>query len=312
MKNILKYIKKQIFFTLILFCALFIFTMCVTISGVNQPTTATVGEQINITIDVSVNPAENSSQNVVLGVLAPVAWDFGSNATATFTSDNGNGTFSLDAGANATTFDALLGIGENYGEVEWVAFVSNEQVTGANGVGFTGQVQLTLTVGDENINTQLAYAVVASGHVSDGNIGSFFTPCFEVTGGTNELIDLCGPIPYPVQYQPTVYSTEDIIKINFDATKADNRLVDATQVYICASAMVDGNLVEVCDNSAATMMNNLGDNQWDISIWARGLFNVTDNSPITDIMYSFTNEAGDINIQDPNTLEDFVIVDNCN
>ncbi|WP_142785098.1 DUF4961 domain-containing protein [Changchengzhania lutea] len=312
MKNIFKKITKYRFLSIILlFGFLLLVTMCVTIPSVNQPTSATVGETISITVDVNVAPAEDASHNVVFGVLVPVSWNVASNASATFTSDNGNGTFSLDTGTHADTFEAVLGIGENYGEVEWVAFVSNEQVTGVNGVGFSGQVQLTLTVGNENINTQLGYAAAASGYVSAGDIGSFFTPCMEVSGGANPLIDLCGPLPYPVTYEPISFTVKDIIKINFDASKGDTGLFGASQVYFCGKAMVDGVAVENCGTAAINTMANLGNDLWDITIWPNSFFSVSPSAVITDMSFTFRNTAGDIVIQDPNTNEDFLLTDNC-
>src|SRR5690606_29223576 len=103
---------------------LFLFlTMCITILNVSQPSSATVGEEINITIDVEVAAAENAAHNIIFGVLVPESWDIRSNAVATYTSENGNGTFRLATSSDPNYSDQmadLAGIGENYGLVKWV------------------------------------------------------------------------------------------------------------------------------------------------------------------------------------------------
>lgn len=290
-------------------------TMCVTITGVTQPKTAQVNERINITIDVEVNPAENASYNLIFGFLAPKSWDVSSNAVASYTSTNGSGTMSLasdDSWSNSLKDN--LGIGENYGEVKWVAFVSDELITGQNGVDFNGQISLSFNIGIQNIKTQLAYAATAGNYGFGGSEhDSRFPECIEITGGSNNLINLCGSRPYPVTLSPEVFSVEDdIIHITFNALKGDDKLAGSDQVYLCASAMIDGQQVDVCDNSEKMKMRSLGEDIWEISVWPPGLFGLKSGSVMSDITYTFKNEQGDIIIQDPDTYNDFLLTENCN
>ena len=300
-----------IFFTILTLLT----TMCVTITGVTQPETAQVSERISITIDAEVKPAEDASYNLIFGFLAPESWDVSSNAVASYSSPNGSGSMSLatdDSWSNS--LKDKLGIGENYGEVKWVAFVSDDLINGQNGVDFNGQISLSVDVGTENLKTQLAYAATADKYGFDGNNHDFrFPECMEITGGSNNLINLCGPRSYPVTISPDLFSVEDdIIHINFDATKGDDSLVGAGQVYLCASAMINGQLVEVCDNSEKMKMRSLGNDIWEISLWPTGLFGFNTGSIMSDITYTFKNEQGDIVIQDPNTSNDFQLTENCN
>ncbi|WP_411031232.1 DUF4961 domain-containing protein [Spongiimicrobium sp. 3-5] len=324
MKKIFKQIKRQRATVVSLFFLFFLFTMCITITGVIQPSTTTVGEEISITVDINVNPSTDDTQFLVFGFLAPITWDVEGTGTVSYTSTVGDGTMSLISDSEIAPNSAgglnwedeiktVLGIGENYGEVKWVVYKSDQTLTAQNGVAIVGQIQLGVTVGPDNLVTQLGYVVANTGYgVSGADHAVLFTDCMEVTGGSNPSFDLCGPVPDPVTFEPEIFSFEDIIKINFDATKGDTALLDVDQVYLCASAMVDGMPVAACDIDSALGMINMGSNLWSISIWPRGLFNVDDGSSISEITYTFRNEAGDIVVQDPNTVEDFILEQNCN
>lgn len=319
MKKMISTLCKKRTLVIVLPLLFLVFTMCITISGVMQPSTATIGEEINITVDVAVIPAEDASHNIIFGVLAPESWDIASNAVASYTSDNGDGTMRLATAADPDySFQMmdLVGIGKNYGLVKWVVFISDDAITGANAVGFSGQIQLGLTVGDENINTQMGYVVGTSGWgITAGNIGTNFTPCMEVSGGTNALIDLCGPLPFPVTYEPTEYTLDDIIHITFDATKGSQgsptALLGVDQVYLCGTVTANGATTQVCDTNATTMLRRIGTDLWEISIWAKQFFGLPPDADISDISFNFTNEAGDIIVKDPDTGEDFQIIPNC-
>ncbi|MCA0957614.1 DUF4961 domain-containing protein [Muricauda ruestringensis] len=319
MKNKLNKLKRIIFQPKALFLLFLLLSMCVTITNVNQPSSVTVGEQMDVTIDVDVAPAEDASYNIVFGVLVPEAWDIASNATVSFTSDNGDGTMRLANGSDPdykTPITDLAGIGENYGLVEWVVFISDQTVSGANGVNFSGQIQLSMDVGTENIKTQLGYIVGTSGYgITQGETDIRFTPCMEVTGGANPVIDLCGPLPFPVTFQPTEYTYDDIIHVGFDATKgpegAPTALSGATDVYLCAKAVIDGEAVEACDISDLTKMRSIGTDQWNVSVWPRQLFNAQPSQEITDITFSFKNQNGDVEVKNPDTGEDFQLIPNC-
>jgi len=319
MKIKLNKLKRILFQPKALFLLFLLLSMCITITNVSQPSSVAVGERMDVTIDVDVAPAEDAAYNIVFGVLAPESWNISSNAMATYISPNGSGTMRL---ANAmdpdyvTPIMNLAGIGENYGLVEWVVFISDDTVSGANGVNFSGQIQLSMDAGAENLKTQLGYIVGTSGYgITEGETDIRLTPCMEVTGGSNALIDLCGPLPFPVTFQPAEYTFDDIIHIGFDATKGSQggptELSGANQVYLCGTAMVDGESIEVCDANSMTQMRNVGEDQWEISIWARQFFGILPNQEITNISFNFTNENGDIVVQNPDTGEDFQIIANC-
>ncbi|MDN3493538.1 DUF4961 domain-containing protein [Winogradskyella bathintestinalis] len=326
MKKVFIIFKRRRVLRVLLLFAFLIFTMCMTITGVIQPHSATVGEEISVTVNVRIQPQESTGYNFIFGVLAPVSWNVEENATVTYSSPVGNGTLRLATDADIATnsmltwseeIESVVGIGENYGLVKWTVFISESPVNVEDGVTVDGQVSLALTVGQENINTQMGYLVANSGYgigLDFGDAPAYnvnFTPCIEISGADNNLINLCGPAPYPVVVKPNVRTLKDIIKINFDAAKGDTSLFDVEQVYFCGTALVDGVEVSNCGVNNANIMDNIGGNLWEITFWPNSFFGADPNSVISDMTYTFQNEVGDIIIQDPDTLEDFILIENC-
>ncbi len=325
MKKIFRQIKRRKIAMALLFFAFFLFTMCITILEINQPTSAEVGERITITLDLKVAPSTDDEQHLILGFLAPVSWSVADNATVTYTSSAGNGTMSLapdDEQATNTTemlnwkdeMTAVFGLGENYGKVKWIAFKSDTKLTATKDVEITGHVQLEVTVGSRNLKTQLGYVLANTGYgVRDTYHDAQFTDCMEITGGTNSMDDLCGSAPSSVIFQPETFALEDIIKINFNADGSDTSLVGVDQVYLCLSANIEGRTVNMCDTSNENLkMNKMEANLWSITIWPKGLFNVSNVGDMSDVSFSFQNEAGDIMVKDPNSGSDFLLEQNCN
>lgn len=314
MKNTLKKIsKKKVIVALLLF--MFLFTMCITIVTVTQPSSANVGETINVTLDINVRAAENKSHNIILGVLVPKSWDIESNTVATYTSVNGSGSFTVAPNQSLSQqMTDLYGIGENYGQVKWVAFISNGMVIGKNRENFSGTINIAIKVGNDNVKTQLGYIVGTSGWgISNvNNISVRFTDCMTVSGGSNVLYDLCGPIPFPVVIGPSAYSLNDIIKIRFDASKGPTDLLGAESVYLCATVIADGIQKEICVPNENTILKKISPDIWEISIWGKQFFDLPMEANITSIRFNFTNETGSIVVKNPDTGEDFQISPNCN
>jgi hypothetical protein len=326
MKNFFNQITKKRLVSIALLLSFFLLMMCMTITGVTQPAIATIGEEINITVDAQVQPIDTDSYRLVFGFLAPVSWNAQENATAVYTSSVGNGTLVLatdtDIATNSTLtwsdeIESVIGIGENYGLVKWVVFLSESPIAFEDGVTINAQINLTLIVGQDNITTQMGYIIANSGYgigLDFGNNPAYsenFTPCMEVTGGTNNPINICGPAPSPIVISPNTRTLNDIIKINFDAAKGDTSLFDASQVYFCGTALVDGVEVSNCGAESQNTMENVGNNLWEITLWPNSFFGATPNAEISDMSFTFRNADGAIIIQDPETFEDFRLIENC-
>ena len=242
MKTILLNLKKQRIVKVLLLLTFLIFTMCVTITGVNQPSAATIGQQIDITVDLTLNPELEDDEFIIFGFLAPTSWDVEGTGVATYTSSLGNGTMNLvpleelapnSAGGLtwANEMQAELGIGSNSGSVKWVVYKSDVELAVVDdAVDVTGQIQFSVSVGAENVITQLGYAVTLSNYgvkVSNGYHDVTFTNCMEVSGGTNTVIDLCSDLGVEeqtstvVRFYPNPFHNTLTIESNSSLSKVE-------------------------------------------------------------------------------------------
>jgi len=318
----------------------FFLTMCFTILSVDQPSTATAGERITITLEVEVledqfQPGSGSvgGTTLVLGFLAPESWDAGENTTITVSSpvfsttmsyapDLMNNSNSSGVQPWAEFLELVQGYGENYGKMEWVIFEADESYQiQPDEVPLYGSIVIETTVGMENMITQLGYFIGEQDNgfwEKNNNWSFFFTPCMEVTGGEGEIINLCGPAPLPetIAVTPDSYSWNDLVNIRFDATKGvdgePTRLQGASQVYLCAVAHYETGTIEVCDKSDATAFNFQGEDIWTLTIWPMELFNIPEDTLVTQITYTLENLQGNISVQNPDSGEDFIMIADCN
>jgi hypothetical protein len=228
MKKILLKLRKQRIVKVLLILTFLIFTMCVTITNITQPTTAGINQQIDITVDLTLDPEVVDDEFLILGFLAPMSWNVEGTGVAIYTSSLGNGTMSLapidELAPNsagdltwANEMEAELGIGANSGDVKWVVYKSDlELVVTDDSVDVTGQIQFSVSVGSDNVITQLGYAVTLSNYgvkVSNAYHDVSFTACMEITGGPNAAIDLCSglgvdnQIASEIRFYPNPFDT---------------------------------------------------------------------------------------------------------
>ena len=323
---------------------LFLFvTSCFDITGVTQPASAKVGETITITVDVHLDMEDQDENYKYLrfGILAPKTWDLTNNATVSFDSPidlgqnpgSGNmvieggditkwfgGSKGLDGNVTGNTvvadMNTILGIGENYGESEWVAFRSEGPVN-AGLQNENGTITVSLKVGPGHSGAQLGYWVGSHQEgfkqedvVNDQSaVSRHWDTFFEkivITGAGASATDLTGPAP---TFTATVgagedgYTFDDIITINFDAKEgylgANTALLNAGEVYMCATALLgDGTTVAKVDRSAAAKMTLSGADTWSKTIWPPAYFGVN-NQIITEIHLNFQNADGSIVVKNP-------------
>ena len=312
---------------------------------------------MTVTVNVAFDSEDNGADFKVLlfGMLVPKSWDAANNATVRYDSDHntnpdqpGSGTMSFDEGdltnwksqsrgadgepsgnTWAKDMEDILGTGENYGEMEWVAFYSDNFIDGSN-AAFDGTVTIEIKVGDQHTGTQLGYFI---GHVGDGlkfeEGGSTpdaaskfydveFTDCLSIDGATASATDLCGAAPtFTSTISPENYLFDDIITVKFDAKegfeRANTELFNAGEVYACATAMLsDGTTIVKCDRDAASKMTLTGDNIWEISLWAPGYFGIPEGQLMTEIHLNFQNTDGSIVVKNPGFDADMIFGQVCN
>lgn len=314
-----------------------VFSFChIKITKVTIPASAKVGDVVPIKLDLDISCNQDGSDKLILGVLMPKGWKGTQNLKGSYTSSKGNGTFVMTPlntlaphgdGKNWPDYmRATFGIAGNLiDDMEWVVMQSDVPFKYANGDKITGSINLQLTVGADDNPTivKLAYVVAntTNGFTSDGNVDAgygataeyyneYIGDCFNVTGGTGDLVDFCNP-------QLTIISPpksldNDLVTLTFDANVLTTDLTGADEVYLCATGTTsDGKTVTVCEQSAKTRMKATGGGRYEITIWPRSFFGVSDSQTVTNMTYFITDKTGTKKVGYGNTTAPFTYKFKC-
>ena len=284
-------------------CALVFFSMCMTILQIEQPSEVIAGEVFEIVMQVDVSNDDDTGDPFffIVGFLVPRAWNAVENTTVRFESGVGNSTMRLtttdEIDGNTKlpwnlAFEKKLGIGENYGEVEWITFIADEAFKAPDGA--TGTVYIETKAGQDNMIAQLAYGITnQTWGFSDDNYDIVFTDCMQVIDGIGYPTNLCGPKPRKLVEQ-TTYTMDDLITIIFDAKEGDDFMRGASYIDLCAKAYSGDFVYTICDNEDAAALTYVGDDIWEITIWPRGYFNIPEGQNIDFMEVTFTNDKGNL------------------
>jgi hypothetical protein len=301
------------------------------ITGVDQPLTAKVGDIVPITVHISIPTAGNGGPDyLVLGILVPKGWKAAQNTTVTYTSPLGDGTMSLipdgslpSKGGGLTWSGYMKRTFGNAGnlidDMEWVAYQTDKAYIHEGGRTIEGDLHIKMKVAADgnNYSVKLGYVITDTGNgfTSDGN-GTYYsqksTDCFEVTGGTGDLIDFCNPQLTVID--PPKSLDNDFITLTFDGNVVDTKLKGEAETYLCATAYTsDGKTITVCEQTAKTLMKqtNATSKRYQITFWPRQFFNSTDAQTILKIEYFISNKAGTEKVGYGNTKDPFVYTFKC-
>jgi hypothetical protein len=296
------------------------------ITGVDQPDTATVGQVVPITVHIDIPTVGNGGPDyLIFGFLVPKGWKAAQNTTITYSSQTlGNGNMvlvpntTLAKNGNGLNWPddmkKTFGIGPNLiDDMEWVVYQTDKAFT-HNGAEITGDLNIKIKVGADNNNTfvKLGYVITDSGNgfTSDSN-GTYYSvkmdnTCFEVTGGTGELVDFCNPQLTTIN--PPKSLDNDYITLTFDGTVTDTDLKNSDVVYLCATAYTsDGQTINVCEQTDKTKMVQIpdGSKKYQITFWPKSFFGTTDTQTIIKLDYFITDKTGTVKVGYGNTSSPF-------
>ena len=300
-------------------CMLLIFSMCMTILQIDQPSEVSAGEVFEIVMQVDVSKDDDTGDPffLIVGFLAPRAWNAGGNTTVRFESSVGNSTMRLTTSDEIdgntklpwnSAFERKFGIGDNYGEVEWITFIADEAFVAADGA--TGTVYITTKAGEDNMIVQLAYGISnQTWGFSDDNFDLVFTDCMQVIDGIGYPSNLCGPKPRQLVEQAT-FNMDDLITIVFDAKDGDDFMLGASFIDLCAKAYSGDLVYEICDNEDVAALNYMGDDVWEITLWPRSYFDIPENQDIDFMEVTFTNDKGNLVVSNEDGSA-FIIAPKC-
>ncbi len=318
---VIKKIRTHWKYSLILLLAV-VLTQCISFGTITHPGTVHAGDALIVKLPVKVNAAQqgNTNARLVIGILAPISWHLGNNATLTYTSDrsgDANGTMSvIPAGITPTDIPlpwpaamfSLAGYGANrLKQMEWVAFWTDKPYDILKGEKITANVNIRIKTGNQNVKVQLNYFVASS---ALNVLGSFqprwdtSSAVVETTGGqgiTENYLD-----PQLSEVTPSHFVDNDIISIKFDGSLVPTALTGEDKAFLCATAYThDQKVITVCSQDAKTEMKPVSEDVWKIALWPRKFFNLSVGQSIDSLRYSFTNQIGDKSVTSPSFMRVF-------
>lgn len=310
-------IMSMLLFVLVLGCSM-------TIESVDQPSTINGGETLHATLHVNITTNQEQTSKFMVAILVPKMWNARQNATLTFTSDITTGTQKMTAipvgtpAPQAQGLDwpaklaATIGNGGNLiNDWEWVAYYSDADYTVGGNKEIDAVVSVSIPTTEDNISFKMGYVAANStdGLSGTDRYGSFFTGCLRVNG-TGDLIDFCNPQLSGVE--PRTSLDNDIITINFDGGVVANPLANATEVYLCASAITtDGETIDACAANEKPKLVSLGAGRFRIDCWPREFFSVPASKTLQRLEYFFTNADGSVKIGYAGGASPFIFTFNC-
>jgi hypothetical protein len=299
---------------------IFTISNCVYITGIDQPTTATVGQTLPITVRGKVDhppilDPQFEIDNYVLAILVPKGWKGAENITVDYTSAKGDGVMKvIDPGAIepssklpwSAAMKKQFALNGNYiDDLEWVVFISDKPYKIVNQEVFPGQFNIKIkNIGADNNDSYVKIGYVLCGSTNGINPVSIGTPyfsvktgpCLMVTGSTGDVIDFCNP--QLTNVDPAKSSDNDFLTFKFDATVQSTILDNSTEVYLSSVAHITDasgatSTVTVEEKSSKTLMKQDGVTQtFSLTFWPKSYYNLTDTQTITSIDYFITDQSG--------------------
>lgn len=312
---------------LLMLGGILILSQCIGIGGLDQPATGKAGEEVTIVFRPKITPNSaagvESSVRLVVGFLVPKGWKAAENTTMTYTSNMGNGTMSrVPAGStpreSSLPWTAAMmdkaGIGGNLiKDMEWVAFWTDQTYDiGGSSPIIDINVTIKTKPGPQNMRVQLGYFTAST----TLNINSasqwavIFGEPFEVTDGDGPLIDYTSPQLATID--PLKNTDNDFLTLTFDGSIIPTSLDDAEEVFLCATGYTtDDTAIEVCTPADKSKMRSVGDKQWQIDLWPRQYFGLSEDQVLQRMEYSFQDITGDSTVVDEGSGMPFVYLFGC-
>ncbi len=286
-----------------------IISCSMTIDSVVQPSSVNGGEDIPVTLNVTVTTNTSQTSKLMVAVLVPKLWKAAQKIKATFTSDISTGPQQMTlipAGTAAPNGNGLdwptnlankIGNGGNLiNDWEWIAFYSNADYALGGNTTVHATVSLIIPTTNDNVSFKLGYVVANSSDGLSGSdrYGAYFPGCFSVNGA-GDLIDFCNP--QLANVEPRTSLDNDIVTINFDAGVAANGLDNSPDIYLCATGITTtGSRIDVCAVTPQSKLTSLGAGRWRTDIWPRKFFGLTDAQNLEKLEYYFTDVTGNVKV----------------
>lgn len=306
-------------------CALFalaVFLVCcsIVISELDQPTTGIAGQVLPITAHCTVSTNIQNGPilaNYIIGFLMPKGWDAGANTTVTYHSSLGDGTMeqmpatilepeSINNGTNLSYSQAMLkkfGIGQNIvSDMEWVVFRSTQQISIANVITITGQIDLKITAGVDGNTTIFKPAYVICESVDGLNHWDAKTPDYGYLNGprltvtgAGDIVDLCDPLL--TSLDPPKALDNDFVTLSYNAKLDTANKLKGPNFYLCVDTVLTSDnkvLTGFCGQTAKTQLTQTTSNSglYKLTFWPRSYFSLAAGETATQMFYHIIDGNG--------------------
>lgn len=310
-KTLIKRFRKNWKYSL-LFVLTLILTQCIDVDSVDQPDSIKSGDELTAVVHVHIKSAKGVvGSRLVVGFLAPKKWNASANAKLSYTSNFGNGNMSRvppgtqppgAAGMDwSTAMRNKAGIGKNkIRDLEWVAFWSDRAYDLANGDDIHANVTVSIKTGEQNVVVDLGYFAACSTEDINGGGNPFGVKfaTLETTGGTGPVVNFL--VPQLSLVDPLQNTDNEYVTLTFDGSIIPTALTGASSVFLCATAYTsDHQEITVCGQDDKEKMTGTDRDKWQIDIWPRKYFNVSEGQTIDSMKYYFTNGTGDVTVKQP-------------
>lgn len=268
---------------------------------------------VNGHVDV-IKDKDNGDTRLVFAMLAPRGWNIRDNATVTF---QGGGVYDPNevqtmspiplstpphAKPGYSWGEALMemyGIGSNkLNDMEWVAWWADTAVAYSNGLKANYTVTVKVAVGEENVIAYLGFVMTHSvyGLANDLNDNkhydqTFTSEAFTVYGGPGETTDFTKT--FLNMTEPARSLQDDLITFTFAGESAANDLVKCDEIFFEGTAYTAEGGEYKGDKILMTRPNTITQN-YSVTLWPVGFFEVPDGETVTHIDYIFTNSDGSV------------------
>ncbi len=182
--------------------------MCMTIENITHPDNPQINSEIEIGVDINLEPANDDNTKMIFAVLAPKKWDISNNAQVSFSTLGFSKGDVVDEQMtlvgeteNEPTTNQLWsaaienknGMMGNLSGVEWVVFESQTifNIAANDEESISAHIKVKLNTGSENIKVSMGYFFCGK---SKGLNTSYYrenakSKILRITGGTNDIID---------------------------------------------------------------------------------------------------------------------------
>ncbi|MCM1502673.1 MAG: DUF4961 domain-containing protein [Bacteroidales bacterium] len=298
---------------------------CMTIEDIIFPENPQVDSEIEVSVKIRLVTETDDNAHLVFGVLAPKSWHLADNAVLSYTTSGYaaqgfpevvDEALSLVSPSEiepstqmpwSMAHQSILGLMDNFGDVEWTVFKSSTSFTINDNVSkepIDAVVKIKLKTGPDNIRFNMGFHFCGDhyGMKDDGESRykrNEKSKVMEVTGGEGPVDDYTKV--KLVSTTPATFRYGDIFAVNFQSEVDGNEtaLKGFEQVYLCGEAtLADGSRVSVTTASAKNLMDMTGPVSYRKYIWPRDFFGLPGDAVIAEMSVWFIDKDSTVKVDD--------------